>query len=128
MSDDYSIGYKKPPRHSQFRRGQSGNPSGRPRGARNLATDLAEELAERIFVRDGERRLKISKQRMVLKSVLQKAMKGDVRAAESIFRMMASIIESQSEEEAPTKLAPSEKAILGRFVERWLNKNDKPAT
>jgi hypothetical protein len=30
--EDYDVGYGKPPQHTQFRRGQSGNPGGRPRG------------------------------------------------------------------------------------------------
>jgi Family of unknown function (DUF5681) len=28
----YQVGYGKPPVHSRFRKGQSGNPRGRPRG------------------------------------------------------------------------------------------------
>ncbi len=31
MSDDYEIGYGKPPKHTRFRKGQSGNPQGRPK-------------------------------------------------------------------------------------------------
>ena len=43
MSDDYEVGYKKPPIHTRFKPGVSGNPKGRPKGTKNLATDLAEE-------------------------------------------------------------------------------------
>jgi hypothetical protein len=31
-SASYEVGYGKPPRRTQFRKGQSGNPGGRPRG------------------------------------------------------------------------------------------------
>src|SRR5947207_5927526 len=96
MSDDpqsYEVGYKRPPRHSQFKRGHSGNPTGRPRGAKNISTDLMEELSERISVREGERSLKVSKQRALLKSMLSKAMKGDVRAAGVVFQLVARLIE-----------------------------------
>ena len=41
-SASYEVGYRKPPRHSQFQKGQSGNPGGRPR--RSPARRL-EELA-----------------------------------------------------------------------------------
>ena len=33
MSDDYEVGYRKPPQHSRFEKGRSGKPEGRPKGA-----------------------------------------------------------------------------------------------
>ena len=35
-SDQYEVGYKKPPLNSQFKPGQSGNPAGRPAKTSNL--------------------------------------------------------------------------------------------
>ena len=37
---------KKPPVRSQFKKGQSGNPTGRPKGTRNFKTDLKDALAQ----------------------------------------------------------------------------------
>ena len=39
---DYATNYRKPPLHTRFEKGQSGNPRGRP--AKNLATLLAAAL------------------------------------------------------------------------------------
>ncbi|MFG1261012.1 DUF5681 domain-containing protein [Xanthobacter flavus] len=50
---DYEVGYRKPPVHARFKKGQSGNPKGRCKGTQNLATDFGEELGERIRVREG---------------------------------------------------------------------------
>ena len=64
MSDsksDYEVGYKKPPKDTQFKPGQSGNPLGRPKGTKNLKTDLMEELGQKIVVREGDRPLEVSK-------------------------------------------------------------------
>src|SRR6202022_3261656 len=36
--DEYDVGYGKPPKHTRFRAGQSGNPAGRRKGVRNLMT------------------------------------------------------------------------------------------
>ena len=41
-----AVGYKKPPKHKRWRKGESGNPTGRRKGQRNLKTDLLEELSE----------------------------------------------------------------------------------
>ena len=43
---DYEVGYGKPPRHTRFKRGRSGNPRGRHPGSRNLSTVLSEALNE----------------------------------------------------------------------------------
>ena len=48
MGSDHDAGYGKPPRHSRFKKGQSGNPKGRPRGGRNFSTDVKATLEEPI--------------------------------------------------------------------------------
>ena len=54
---DYKVGYKRPPLHTRFRKGQSGNPRGRPRGSKNFSTLLTEALNEPVVVtEDGRRR------------------------------------------------------------------------
>src|SRR5262249_42455656 len=74
----YKIGYGKPPKGTQFKKGTSGNPKGRPKGSLNLSTDLAAELSEQITLREGGRSRRVSKQRALIKSLLSKALQGDV--------------------------------------------------
>ena len=38
-ASEHKIGYGRPPRHSQYKPGQSGYPRGRPKGSRNFKTD-----------------------------------------------------------------------------------------
>ena len=44
----YGIGYGKPPKHAQWKKGQSGNPKGRPRRDRNVSALVAALLAHTI--------------------------------------------------------------------------------
>ena len=42
---NYEVGYGKPPLHSRFKKGQSGNPKGFPKGGEKLAYALRRLLA-----------------------------------------------------------------------------------
>src|SRR5215469_15592455 len=52
---DYEVGYGKPPRHTRFKKGQSGNPRGRPCGSKNLKTLLSEALSEPVIITENGR-------------------------------------------------------------------------
>lgn len=80
MSDDDEIGYGKPPKASQFKPGQSGNPMGRPKGARNISTLVDDELNSKILIREGTKSYKIRKLDAIVKTMVNLALKGDVRA------------------------------------------------
>lgn len=115
---DDKVGYGRPPKHSRFQPGQSGNSRGRPRGTKNLATDLREELAERIPIREGERSLQVSKQRALLKAMMAKALKGDARSAAILLGLMAKILEPEGSPHGTDGLDANDAAILENFLSR----------
>ena len=81
-SDDQSRLFgrlRKPPKHSQFKPGQSGNPRGKAKGRKNLTTELLEELSERVVVTENGRQRKLSKQTIILKRMVTDAAQGDAR-------------------------------------------------
>src|SRR5215510_7705628 len=92
MPKEYPVGYRKPPHATRFKPGQSGNPKGRPKGSPNLATDLSTELSELITVREGGAARRVSKQRALIKSLMAKALQGDVRAITALLTLYARVI------------------------------------
>lgn len=87
MNDE--VGFKKPPVHSRFRKGCSGNPKGRPKGTKNLRTDLTEVLQERITVTEGDRKVRMPKQRALVKTLVAKSLKGDSHSITTLLNTMS---------------------------------------
>jgi len=118
MADKYDVGYRKPPKTTQFKPGQSGNPKGRPKGHRNLATDLEEELNEKIIVNEGGRQLQTTKQRAMLKALLAKALKGDTRAASALIQLKVGLEQARSGEREEAPLDAEDQAVLDAYFSR----------
>jgi hypothetical protein len=84
---DYAVGYGKPPRHTRFEKGRSGNPKGRPSGAKNLTTLFHEALNETVIVAENGGRRKISKRQAIVTQIVNKAAKGDWRATKLLLEL-----------------------------------------
>jgi hypothetical protein len=115
---EYAVGYRRPPTHTRFAPGVSGNPRGRPRGSKNLKTDVLEEIGERVTVREGEKSRSISKQRAIVKAVVLRALRGDAKAVTTLIGLLLRFQESAPGEDVPIELAAEDLAILDRFAER----------
>jgi hypothetical protein len=115
------VGYRRPPAHTRFRPGQTGNPKGRIKGTANLRTDLREELSELIHIREGDRDLKVSKQRAMLKALVAKALRGDARAANVVLGLVWKLFEPEAETEPIPSLTDDDQAILERFLARRMS-------
>ena len=121
MPDDYKIGYKKPPTHSQFQKGKSGNPGGRPKGKINFKTDLAEELAEKIRVREGDKTITVSKQRALVKRLMNGVLQGNPRMTAILINVIHRYMGSEELMSADEALNEDERQAFDFLVERIRN-------
>jgi Family of unknown function (DUF5681) len=89
----YKVGYGKPPRHAQFRKGQSGNPGGRPRPpVTERAKALALQEAYRtITVKEDGRTLTLPAIQAVLRSQIGLVAKGNVQAQRAVLATIRTI-------------------------------------
>ncbi len=99
MSLEYAVGYGKPPLHSRFRPGQSGNPRGRPMGALGLKATLRRVLRQTVTVREGEVVRRVTRLEAVLLSLIARAGKGDAKAIAMVLEL--SRLLEQDEAPAP---------------------------
>lgn len=117
----YEVGYGKPPRHSRFKPGQSGNPNGRKRGTKNMGTLLQDILDEKIVVREGDREKKITRKEAWFRQLVNKALKGDARATTTLFGLQKELGHMEREPNAPNddarrQLDESDRAMMQRVL------------
>jgi hypothetical protein len=107
---EYVVGKGRPPRHSRFKKGQSGNPSGRRKGSKNVATLLKQVLNERVTVAENGQRKRITKLEAMLKQLANKGASGDQRAISLVLRLQADygLAQNDVETEKPKSQAEIE--------------------
>ena len=84
---NYRVGYGKPPKHSQFKKGTSGNKKGRSKGSKNFATLFHQEMRKRVPISENGQRRTISKAEAVIKQLVNKAASGDPKAIQMLTNL-----------------------------------------
>lgn len=113
--DDASqVGYKRPPRHSQFKPGESGNPQGRPKGARNIATEVKAVLGRKLAVIENGQRKLVSALAAILHRYLEAALKGDVKAGAFLLSLHERL-QPMGGEAAPEFLSEKDHEIVANL-------------
>ena len=120
----YDIGFRKPPEHSRFRKGRSGNPKGRPKGTMNLATVLARSLREKVIINENGHRKVITKLEAAVKQLVNKAVSGDLRALRHLANLVASAEERAAQAPvAATAISEDDQKVVQGILERFGNGN-----
>jgi hypothetical protein len=117
MADD-AIGYGRPPKRSQFVKGQSGNPSGRPKGSQNLATVLNATIRQRIKVTENGRVRFTTKFEAILAQLVNKALRGDVNAIHELRYWIQFLEESLQTNSQPLVSRENDEVVVQRALER----------
>jgi hypothetical protein len=91
-SSDYKVGYRQPPKHTQFKPGQSGNSKGRPKAAKGLQSIVRETLTQKVAVRTATGTKRISRIEAVLQKTLEQAMKGNPRALAELIKLYSNAV------------------------------------
>jgi hypothetical protein len=116
---DYRVGYKSPPRHSQFKKGLSGNPDGRPKGDKNSMSILKEILSKEIDVKKNGYPARVNMLTAIWLQLVNNAVKGNLKAVGMVLSQI-SLLEMKDAEKAVVMaaLTKEDQFILDNFAER----------
>ena len=122
---DSKVGYRRPPKHTQFKKGQSGNPGGRPQGRANAKTIVSRAINEMVTIREGDKARDMTKLEGMLQAHLVKAIKGDARSANLVIALVARLgLLTDAEPETSTALSDEDHAILEEYVRRHTRRSE----
>ena len=116
-NDSYKVGPRKPPRHSQFKPGQSGNPGGKKKGSQNFSTILREELEREVSVNGGAECMTIL--RAIIRGRTHKGASGDARASENMMYWAREVERRDEPPETERDDPEDDSDFLDRAMERY---------
>ena len=115
---EYTVGRGKPPLHTRFKKGQSGNPRG-PR-PKNLPALLVAALNEPVVVSANGESRQITKREAVIAQLVDKSTGADLRATKMLIDMLKDVEKKAgarpSPEPAPFTAADEE--VMATFIAR----------
>ena len=90
-SDDSAVGYKRPPAHSRFQKGQSGNPRGRPKKVADFMEDTAEIFGGTVTGQAKGKSITLPMVQAMFRTLCRQALKGDNRALRRVIELMLTL-------------------------------------
>jgi hypothetical protein len=87
-SDNYEVGYRKPPMATRFRKGQSGNPRGRKRASENFLAIFKRHAIRRVRIKASDGTSKtLSVAEAIITKNYQEALKQDETAMANVLKL-----------------------------------------
>ena len=114
-SPDGAVGYGRPPKATQFKKGQSGNPRGRPKGSRPVGAVLQEILGQRIAVTENGKTRRLPALEVMLRRLANDAMRSEPMALKLMLSLFDRYGESPEAGIRIDEVLAEDKAILANF-------------
>lgn len=118
LSPDYEVGFGKPPKATQFKKGQSGNPRGRPKGSVNLATIFRRVINEKIVITENGKQKSVSKGEAAVKQLANGAAKGNLPFIRAFLPIMSVVEASDAAEAGKSTVDLTDPSLLAPLLEQ----------
>ncbi len=113
---EHVVGYGRPPKATQFKKGKSGNPKGRPKGSRPIGAVLQEILGQRIAVTENGKTRRLPALEVMLRRLANDAMRNEPVALKLMLSLFDRYGESAEAGIRLDEILAEDKAILANFL------------
>jgi hypothetical protein len=115
-SREEKVGYRRPPIHTRFKPGQSGNPRGRPKGSKSIDQVLRQALQRRVPDPRRGTRHTVPMIEIIVEGLVLGAAKRDPR----MLRLLLALIDRYAPSDVPTvepdEVRATDREILEEYV------------
>ena len=118
LPPDYEVGFGKPPKETQFKKGQSGNPKGRPKGSINLMTRFDRALRETVTVVEHGQKRRVSKVDALVMQVVNHSIQGQIPHLRLLLPILQSIESKAEAQGGKTSQDLTDPALLAPLLEQ----------
>ena len=87
-ADSLPVGYGSPPKHTQFKKGASGNPKGRPKGSVNLDSLFLKTFNQKVTITVNGKAKKVPAVQALATKTLSMAMGGNPACIKLVFGLV----------------------------------------
>ena len=116
IGGDYSVGYGRPPKATQFVAGKSGNPLGRRKDSKSVGEIFRDLLRQKISVTDNGTTRKIPALVVMLRRLQNDAVRGDPKALKLFLSLADRYLSVSETAQVSSGLPAEDEAILLQYV------------
>jgi hypothetical protein len=121
-ADSTEVGYGKPPKANQFRKGRTGNPRGKRKGEENIISAFKRHVLKRVKIKDGDQIRTITLAEAVILKNYNAALQKDSFAMSNIYRLAeesGEFIDRTDAKQVGRPLFVPEKVTIEEFLARF---------